>query len=162
MIATTIFVGTPKDRTMKKRMENDIEQNLAYLLSRTATLLDRVFQQDIADKGLQVTIHQWQFLQKLYQTDGLSQVELASLLEKNGPNVTRILDVMEKNDLITRNADPADRRKYLIHLTSKGREMKAKITPLSQIARDKAFASLSENDLKTFREILNRIYANLA
>jgi len=162
MIATTIFVGTPNDRTMKKHMENNIEQNLAYLLSRTATLLDRVFQQDIADKGLQVTIHQWQFLQKLYQTGGLSQVELASLLEKNGPNVTRILDVMEKNDLITRNADPADRRKSLIYLTDKGRRMKAEITPLSHEVRDKAFASLSENDLKTFREILNRIYANLA
>jgi len=40
--------------------------------------------------------------------------------------------------------------------------MKAKITPLSHKVRDKAFASLSENDLKTFREILNRIYANLA
>jgi DNA-binding MarR family transcriptional regulator len=143
-------------------MKSDIEQNLAYLLSRTATLLDRVFQQIIVDKGIQVTIHQWQFLQKLYQTDGLSQVELAALLEKNGPNVTRILDVMEKNDLITRNADPDDRRKYLIYLTPRGREMKAKITPLSQIARDKAFAGLSENDLKTFREILNKVYANLA
>ena len=143
-------------------MENDIEQNLAYLLSRTATLFDRVFYQDITDKGISVTVHQWQFLQKLYQTDGLSQVELAALLEKSGPNVTRILDVMEKNNLITRNADPADRRKFLIYLTAKGRRMKTKITPLSHKARDKAFAGLSENELKTLREILNRIYENLA
>jgi DNA-binding MarR family transcriptional regulator len=153
---------TINGQNMRESMESDIEHNLAYLLSRTATLLNRIFQQSISDEGIQVTIHQWQFLQKLYQTNGLSQVELAALLEKNGPNVTRILDVMEKNDLVTRNADPADRRKYLIYLTPKGREMKTKITPLSQIARDKAFSGFSENDLKTFRDILNRIYANLA
>ena len=147
---------------MEKRREVNLEQNLGYLLSRTATLIDLMFQRSIAEKGYSVTVYQWRIMQKLYDSDALSQVELGKLLEKNGPNVTRILDVMGRNDLICRNADPGDRRKYVIHLTAKGRKMKEKIAPLSRAAREKAFKGISQRDLKKFREVINRIYENMA
>jgi DNA-binding MarR family transcriptional regulator len=147
---------------MEKFREVKLEQNLGYLLSRTATLLDLIFQRRIIEKGYSVTVHQWRIMQKLYGSDGLSQAELGKLLEKNGPNVTRILDVMEKNDLICRNADPGDRRKYVINLTVKGREMKEKIAPLSLAAREKAFNNISQKELKKFSEVINRIYENIA
>lgn len=147
---------------MDNHCETNLEQNLGYLLSRTATLLDLMFQRSITEKGYSVTVHQWRIMQKLHDSNGLSQVELGKLLEKNGPNITRILDVMEKTDLICRNADPGDRRKFVIHLTSKGREMKETIAPLSQAAREKAFSNISQNDLKKFSEVINRIYENLA
>ncbi|HQN18660.1 MAG TPA: MarR family winged helix-turn-helix transcriptional regulator [Syntrophobacteraceae bacterium] len=109
-----------------------------------------------------MTVHQWRIMQKLYDSNGLSQVELGTLLDKNGPNITRILDIMEKNDLICRNTDPKDRRKFVIHLTAKGREMKEKIAPLSRSSREKAFKNISQKDLKKFRDLLNLICANMA
>ena len=147
---------------MEKPREVTLDQNLGYLLSRTASLLDLMFQRSINEKGYSVTVHQWRILQKLYDSNGLSQVELGKLLDKNGPNVTRILDIMEKNDLICRNTDPEDRRKFLIHLTAKGREMKEKIAPLSRSSREKALKNISQGDLKKLREVLNRIYENMA
>ncbi|HNR14259.1 MAG TPA: MarR family winged helix-turn-helix transcriptional regulator [Thermodesulfobacteriota bacterium] len=147
---------------MKKRREVTLDQNLGYLLSRTASLLDLMFQRTINEKGYSVTVHQWRIMQKLYDSNGLSQVELGTLLDKNGPNITRILDIMEKNDLICRNTDPKDRRKFVIHLTAKGREMKEKIAPLSRSSREKAFKNISQKDLKKFRDLLNLICANMA
>ena len=146
---------------MKKQNTIPLHRNLGYLLSRTANRLDLAFQRSITEHGYPVTVHQWRILQKLHETDGLSQVELGRLLEKNGPNVTRILDVMEKNGLIKRKPDPQDRRKYLIFLTGKGRKMRENISPLSKTARERAFGTLSENDVKKFHAIINRIFHNL-
>lgn len=147
---------------MEKCRKIALDQNLGYLLSRTASLLDLIFQRSITEKGYSVTVHQWRIMQKLYDSNGLSQVELGKLLDKNGPNVTRILDIMGKNDLIRRDTDPEDRRRFVIHLTAKGREMKEKIAPLSRSSREKAFENISQRDLKKFRDVLNMIYENMA
>jgi DNA-binding MarR family transcriptional regulator len=146
---------------MKKHNESSLDHNLGYILSRTANRLDLIFQRSINEEGYPVTVHQWRILQELYDRDGLSQVELSKLLEKNGPNVTRILDVMGKNELITRSPDSHDRRKYLICLTEKGRDLKEKISPLSGAAREKAFGNISRKDLKKFQEIIGKMYENM-
>ena len=146
---------------MKKQNTIPLGRNLGFLLSRTANRLDLVFQRSINEHGYPVTIHQWRILQKLHEQDGLVQVELGRLLEKNGPNVTRILDVMEKNGLINREPDPHDRRKYLIFLTLRGKKMHENIAPLSKAAREKAFGTLSENDFRQFHAIITQVFHNL-
>lgn len=146
---------------MGKRREVTLDQNMGYLLSRTASLLDLIFQRSINEKGYSVTVHQWRIMQKLYDCDGLSQVALGKLLDKNGPNITRILDVMEKNDLVCRTPDPEDRRKFVIHLTARGREMKEQIAPLSRSSRERAFNNISQKDFEKFRDVLNTIYKNI-
>ena len=138
-----------------------LDHNLGYLINRTAWALKNAMQQGINEQGHSITTIHWAILQQLAEIDGLSQVELAAILEKDRPNVTRILDVMEGKGLVTRKADPNDRRKHLIYITKAGRELKEKITPISISVREEAFKGISSEDLDKLRELMIHITTNL-
>jgi DNA-binding MarR family transcriptional regulator len=52
--------------------------------------------------------------------EGLKMNELSRLLMVTGGNVTAIVDQLEKEGLVERIAEPADRRAWLVRLTSAG------------------------------------------
>ncbi len=147
-----------------KNMEfwnNSLNFNLGYIVNRTALRMFLSLQRSIRDKGYEVTVHQWGILQMLYENDGLSQVELADLTKKDKPNITRILDIMEKNRLITRRPDKNDRRKFLIYLTADGKRLKNRLSTIASDIQKKAFKGVKKAELEQLRSLMNRIYKNL-
>jgi DNA-binding MarR family transcriptional regulator len=87
-----------------------------YQIYRIARLLRYKFQHDMRMVGLDMTQEQYFILFQLWQKDGQYQAELADDLFGDTPNITRILDVMEKKGFINRRSDPGDRRKYRVFL----------------------------------------------
>ena len=59
---------------------------------------------------------QWVMLLRLNRQPGLSQKELAELLEVEPITVARLADRLEARNLIERRADPQDRRVWRLHL----------------------------------------------
>jgi DNA-binding MarR family transcriptional regulator len=91
------------------------DADLFFLLHDVARLI-RV----AADKRARVdgmTRAQWALLIQLFRTPGLSQKEVADLLEVEPISVARLVDRLERNKLIERRPDPGDRRIWRLHLT---------------------------------------------
>jgi DNA-binding MarR family transcriptional regulator len=65
-------------------------------------------------KGINITPDHWIILSCLWQKEGITQTELAENAKKDRANLTRILDVMEKKDLIIRDNHEKDRRSFRI------------------------------------------------
>ncbi|MDR3524068.1 MAG: MarR family transcriptional regulator [Acetobacteraceae bacterium] len=59
---------------------------------------------------------QWVILARLKRTPGLSQRELAEILEVEPITVGRLVDRLEAGDFVERRPDPADRRIWRLHL----------------------------------------------
>ena len=59
---------------------------------------------------------QWVLLSRLDRQPGLSQKELAELLEVEPITVARLADRLEARGLLERRADPSDRRVWRLHL----------------------------------------------
>lgn len=81
---------------------------------------------NLAEKVLtphELTFEQFQILKILAQESGLTQRQLGLQTNKNPANLTRILDRLELKSLIARQADPKDRRAYLVLLTDQGRTL---------------------------------------
>src|SRR5690349_22247249 len=65
-----------------------------------------------------MTRAQWMILFRLRRHDGLTQRELAEILEVEPITVGRLVDRLEARGLVERRADPADRRCWRLHLTT--------------------------------------------
>jgi len=128
-----------------------LDYDLGYLIYRAASTLKAAMQRSFLEHGLTITPIQWTILQKLTENQSLSQVELATMLEKDRPNITRIINVMEKNSLVLREADSKDGRKFLITLTKKGRETWEIARSVSLSIREKALSNFSEEELELVR-----------
>jgi len=81
---------------------------------------------NLAEKVLapyELTLEQFQILKMLTQDTGLTQRQLGQQTNKNPANLTRLLDRLAMKDLIAREADPGDRRAYLVSLTGRGQTL---------------------------------------
>jgi DNA-binding MarR family transcriptional regulator len=92
------------------------DSDLFFLLHDVARLI-RV----AADKRARVdgmTRAQWALLIAVFRNPGVSQKEVADLLEVEPISVGRLVDRLERNGLIERRPDPADRRIWRLNLTA--------------------------------------------
>jgi DNA-binding MarR family transcriptional regulator len=74
-------------------------------------------------KEANLTIPQYYILSLLSERDGRPFKELADELACSRATVTGIVDTLEKKDLVTRNANPVDRRSLLVRLTDNGKAL---------------------------------------
>lgn len=90
------------------------DRDLLILLHDVARLLRTRFDQRARARGM--TRAQWVILARVHATPGLSQNELAALLEVEPISVGRLIDRLEARALVERRSDPADRRIWRLHL----------------------------------------------
>jgi len=76
-----------------------------------------------------VTLTQFAALEALYHLGPLFQSELAAKLLKSGGNLTLVVDNLERDGLVSRTRDPADRRYVKVELTPKGRRFIGTLFP---------------------------------
>src|SRR5919109_2984488 len=65
----------------------------------------------------------WGVLSTLVEAGPLTQIELARALSIDRTAMVYLLDDLEERDLVERVRNPDDRRSFLIHLTSTGRQL---------------------------------------
>ncbi len=133
----------------------------AYLIERTAKNLKQSFAKDLLESGIPVTVDQWIVLRELDREDGLSQQELATFTHKDAPTLTRILDLLENRNYIRRIKSKFDRRRFLVIITTEGREQVNKIWPLVYTFRGRSFDHIDLQDLIVMDKVLNTINNNL-
>lgn len=138
-----------------------MDELINHLIYRTARLLCYKFQQDMRAVGLEMTQEQYFILFKLWQKDGLYQAELVDGLLGDAPNITRILDVMEKKKMIARKSDPEDRRKFRIFVAEKGLEIRKLYKIHAPKSRVHDYSGLDDGDLGELRRILKIIEDNI-
>ena len=90
------------------------DRDLLLLLHDVARLLRTRFDQRARARGM--TRAQWVILARVHATPGLSQNELAALLEVEPITVGRLVDRLEARGHVERRSDPADRRVWRLHL----------------------------------------------
>jgi DNA-binding MarR family transcriptional regulator len=140
---------------------NKLDQATAYLIHRMARLLRVHLIQFFEREGLDITPEQMFIMFRLHEKEGQAQAELADKALNDHPNVTRLLDALEKRDFIARRADPEDRRKSLIFLTEEGQVLMTRLLPLAIEERRRLFRGITQQELDLFEDIMKRVEQNI-
>jgi DNA-binding MarR family transcriptional regulator len=133
----------------------------SFLLDRTARRVKQYAQQKFKLGEFDVTVDQWLVIKNLSEHEVLSQTELAQLVFKDHPTLTRIIDILCKKGYVERIPHPNDRRSFQLLLTKEGTDKVAELKPQIVAIREKAWENLDEKDFHEFKRILNTIYENL-
>ena len=96
-------------------------------IGRWFTILNRRSQLFVTQccKDLNITYSEYVLLIRIYDAEGLSQEELASVLFLDKAVVTRSLTLLEQKGLIRREVDARDRRIRRVYLTEYARTQEA-------------------------------------
>ena len=146
---------------MKIAAISDLDSTITYQVYRSGRLLRHFLHQKLRIDEVQLTPEQFFILLRLYMKDGQTQRELADKILNDHPNITRLIDKLEKSAYVQRTNDAKDRRSFLITLSPKGRALCESRVPLIKKERARLFKGLTEEELKVFQSILRRIETNL-
>src|SRR5690606_29490034 len=97
----------------------------------------------------------------LWRQDGVCGQDLAVSTIKDKGTIARAVKFMEREKLVDRVTDRADKRNKLIYLTHKGKEMKDKQEPYAGIDTQKATEGIDEEELRICKDVLVKVYKNL-
>ncbi len=144
---------------MKTNLTN---QEIYSLLSgRLSMTLNRTLLQSFRNNNIPLTREQWSILAVLWKQDGCSQQTLANETYRDKPSITRLLDKMEKDDLVLRKADKEDRRLNLIFLTPKGKSLEDKAFEIVNDIEATVTKGLSPEQVANLKETIKVILSNI-
>lgn len=139
-----------------------MKTNGGFLVTKIKQLGDRIFERILAEKNIDAfNGAQGRILYVLWQEDG---VPIKIISEKSGlaiTSLTTMLERMEKNGLISRKTDEADKRKTLLFLTDKAKELKEAYDSVSNEMGNIYYRDFTDKEILQFEESLNRIRVNL-
>lgn len=139
-----------------------MKTNGGFLVTKIKQLGDRIFERILAEKNIDAfNGAQGRILYVLWQEDG---VLIKIISEKSGlaiTSLTTMLERMEKNGLISRKTDEADKRKTLLFLTDKAKELKEAYDSVSNEMGNIYYRDFTDKEILQFEEYLNRIRVNL-
>jgi len=140
-------------------MSLDLKRQLIAQLVESSRLLRNYIDHRAKARG--TTRAQWIVLFRLRDQEGLSQVDLADVLELQPISLVRLLDRLVEHGLLERRHDPKDRRANRLFLTPRGRQLVDDLDSLrNAIATDvlqDVPADALQTSLGTLRDIKERI-----
>ncbi len=139
-----------------------MKANGGLLVTKVKQLGDRIFQKILSEKDVDAfNGPQGRILYVLWQEDG---VPIKTISEKSGlaiTSLTTMLERMEKSELISRRQDEADRRKTLLFLTQKARNLKQDYDSVSEQMGEIYYDGFTKKEIIEFESYLERIMNNL-
>jgi DNA-binding MarR family transcriptional regulator len=161
-IVLTVFVITSNiglmalaTKTVSKgtRPFGGIEEDTFISLCRTVDLLSRRL--ELVLKAAEISPTQYNVLRILRGTrEGLPCGEIGSRMVSRDPDITRLLDRLEKRGLISRGRDHKDRRVIVTKITPAGLQLLAQLDEPITDAHKKQLGHLGRQRLKELGELL--------
>jgi DNA-binding MarR family transcriptional regulator len=133
----------------------------SFITGKASTAIARNLQKKFNSAGLKVTIEQWSVLYHLWKQDGMSQQELCLATFRDKPSITRLVDNLEKLQLVKRVPSGNDRRINLVFLTRQAQRLQEEAMNLAEATLNEALEGVPPDRIDVCKEVLQIVYDNL-
>ena len=137
----------------------EFRQSLPMELLRAREAAMVRFRPMLRQHGL--TEQQWRVIRALAAYDSIDASELARRSFLLAPSLTRILQFLEKENLLKRLADDNDQRRSLLQLTGKGKRVFSEVAPYSEEQYAKIESEFGAERLEIMYKLLADFYTTL-
>ncbi len=132
---------------------------LPYLMNRVTSRANQLWTKTLRSHGL--TIGRWQVLSVLSQFDGSRIGTIADLSGGEQPAVSRVIDQMERDELVDRRPALDDSRAVQVWITPKGRKLYAALMPEAEAFVTRMVRTLTDTEKRAMNSALERIFSDL-
>jgi DNA-binding MarR family transcriptional regulator len=132
-----------------------LEKMAGFLLRLSQLQVYDSFHTTLAGHGITPT--RYSLLAVLHDNPSSRPGQIAEALRVKPSNMATLLQQFEREGLIQRLPDPAERRAALVELTERGETLFAEIDPLVRALEDQAVAVLNPAEVPLFLDMLIRV-----
>ena len=133
-------------------LEKFMPYQLARLSSTVSTTIARAY-----DKEFGLSIPEWRVIAILGRFPGLSAVEVAEQTFLDKVAVSRAVTKLIKSGRIDRQFADADRRRSILNLSARGREVHDGVAKLALKFEDDLLEGLDEAEVEQFNAVMDKL-----
>lgn len=136
-----------------------LDEFVPYLLDQVTNRLNRRMERHL--RLHRVSVPQWRVLCLLTLNGPQSIGAIVSNTVIAQSTLSRVVDQLERRQLVERRLRPSNNRVVEVHLTRQGRLLFRRILPAALGVRDGLVAGLSEGEGRQLRRLLQKLLAHL-
>jgi DNA-binding MarR family transcriptional regulator len=136
-----------------------LDEHIFYLFTQIFGRRNRQLATQL--KPLAVTVPQWRILAVLHERAGCTMNELADQTTVDRTTLTRALDRIVREGLVTRRSNAHDGRSVRLYLTPDGEAAFRRVLPRVLEQNERAVRGFSAGELAELRAMLHRMIGNL-
>ena len=133
----------------------DLSSSLGYYFSKSNNLFKSSFNRLLMKKGYRLNSDHWTVLIILKNNPGIRQTDIAVIMQRDQPAVTRMMDFLENEGIVSRKNDPRDRRAHNIFLTEDGEQMYVELLGVAEELNNKLLEGIDKKNVKLLRKTLS-------
>lgn len=149
----------------RESIENELQSNLEVIFpiisGKVSMAINRMMYRNFRKSNLEITPEQWSVLSHLWIENGVTQQRLCDATFKDKPSMTRLIDNLEKQNLVYRKASENDRRSNLIFLTEMGTSIKDIANEAVYKTMEAALKGVDEEHFETTKRVLRIVFSNI-
>ena len=108
-----------------------------------------------------ITRIQWIALYYIKDNPSISQRELSNKMRVKDSSIGRLLDRLERDELVVKERSSKDRRIIYVNLTEKGDKLIEECLPLGAKFNKDLTKGISEEELKIFENVIMKLKSNV-
>lgn len=158
-----ISTNVPKETVVAfSCAELDVEECPYYLLTRVSLATTGAMKRGFTEAGIGFVRPAYLgSLMSLWREDGLKVIDLGRRAGLEPSTMTGLLDRMERDGLVERRADPADRRVLKIFLTENGAKIRETVIGIVDSTLAMVFAGVDAAELNALKGLLRKVLINV-
>jgi DNA-binding MarR family transcriptional regulator len=129
---------------------------LGFLLARHGQIMNMRIRQALEASGLRP--RHGAVLLRLAVAGATSQQSLIEALAIDASSLVAILNDLERDGLVQRCRDPADRRRHIVEITSAGERAVRAVESAIAVVEGEAFVDLDDTETDQLHALLSRIH----
>lgn len=138
-----------------------LKSRIGMKLVRMGKMTRAIAVQRFSAKNFEITPEQLMVLSALIDHDGLYQRQIGMITLKDRPNITRIINILEKMNFVTRKPDVNKRKIYKIFVTDEGKNVVKKVMPTALELWENIVDGVDEDELEITLKVMNKFRENL-
>ncbi len=138
----------------------DPQQTIFYNIEKAIKSYRKFAQKQLSDVVTGITVDQVLILTLLKENPTMAQNEMATVLFKDYASITRMIDLLVKNEYLSRTINESDRRKFVLKISCKGQTALDQLKSIVINNRTTALDGVSESEVKQLDDTLNKIINN--
>lgn len=140
--------------------EKHAQEDLIFTLERTIRNVKESFNRIFTKNQFGLSYDQWLVLEQVRLKQGVSQTSIAKATIKEPAYISRIIDKLQRHELVIKVNDESNKRANKIYLTHKGYDLTEKVLKVYNQFIDKHFKGVVDREMYLVCEILERVNSN--
>lgn len=136
-------------------------KEIAVYVNILNSRIKKYFFDKLQENGINITPEQFLVLDILWEKQSLSQQNIANIIQKDKNSVTKIIDSLEKKNLVRRVVDKNDRRINKIELTDEAFALEKITTEVAINFMNDVVKGVDNQELDTFVDVMRKLMNNL-